>query len=134
MFYAWDITVTANTLTTSPKEQLLKITKGVITRIDVKFPCGCHGLVKVRILRSEFQLVPLSKGEWITGDDETVPTEGFYKVDTAPAELKFVGCSPGTTYNHTVTVRVQVLPEIVASFAPLADVLNKFLRFITGGA
>lgn len=115
MFFAWDITVTAGTTEASPKTQVLKLSKGVITGIDVKFPAGCHGAVKVQLLRSEFQLVPLNRGEWVTGDDETVPTEPYYELDETPAELKFLGCSPGAAYDHVVTVRVAVQPAEVAS-------------------
>lgn len=133
MFYAWDITVSAGTTTASPKTQVLKLSAGVITRVDIKFPAGCHGLVKVRIRRSEFQLVPLSKDEWITGDDETIPTEAYYELESTPTELKFIGASPGTTYDHTVTVRIQVLPKLVASFAPLANLLTSLLQRIGWG-
>lgn len=128
MFWAWDITVTAGTTATDPKTQILKISKGVITRVDVKFPAGCHGLVKVRLFKSEFQLVPLSKGEWVTGDDESVPTEGYYDLETSPAQLKFVGCSPGTSHDHTVTVRVTVLPKQIASMLPVIDLLTRLLQ------
>jgi len=115
MFYAWDILVPAGTAEADPVEQTLKLTKGVITRIDVKFPPGCHGLVKVRLLRSEFQLVPLSRGEWVTGDGEPVVTEGFYLLEETPAELKFIGCSPSASYNHTITIRVSIDPPEVAN-------------------
>ena len=128
MFYAWDITIPAGQAEAAPVTQILKLSKGVITRIDVKFPRGCHGLVKVHLLRDEFQLVPLSRGEWVTGDSETVPTEGYYELVETPAQLKFVGCSPGTSYDHTVTVRVSILPKSVASLIPLMELLTRMLQ------
>jgi hypothetical protein len=85
-------------------------------------------MVKVRVLRSEFQLVPISKGEWVIGDDETVPTEGYYDFMDTPSELKFQGCSPGTSYDHTITVRVTVLPKPIASIMPLVDLLTRMLQ------
>ena len=122
MFFAWDITVTAGTAEATPKTQILKLTKGVITRLDVKFPAGCHSLVKVRLLRSEFQLVPLSRGEWVTGDGESVQTEPYYELTEAPSELKFQGCSPSTVYPHVITVRVSIIPaEVAAPWATLRD-------------
>jgi hypothetical protein len=132
MFFAWDITISAGTAEATPKEQILKVTKGVITRVDVKFPPGCHGFVKARLLRSEFQLVPLSRGEWVTGDGETVPTEGYYELDEVPAELKFVGCSPGSTYDHVVTVRVSIIPAEIASPWETLSGLVKVLKKLIG--
>jgi len=131
VFYAWDITISAGTAEASPITQVLKLTKGVITGVWVKFPAGCRGLVKVRLLRSEFQLVPLSRGEWVTGDDETVPTETYYVLKETPAQLKFVGCSPGTSYAHMVTVRVAVEPPEVASpYKVLQDLLAILKRLL----
>jgi len=115
VFYAWDITIPAGTPETDPVERDLEVTKGVVTRIDIKFPPGCHGLVKVRLLRYGSQLIPLSRGEWVTGDGEAVETEGYYPMEEEPLALRFVGCSPQTAYPHTITVRVQVTPHEIAS-------------------
>jgi hypothetical protein len=109
MFYAWDITIPAGRAVTNPVEQILKLSKGVITKCDLTFPSGCHGLVKVRIKHREHQLIPLSSDEWVIGDGETVPTEAHYELDKSPYQLKFIGCSPTTIYDHKITVRVQVL-------------------------
>jgi hypothetical protein len=130
MFYAWDITIPKNTLETDPTIEILKLTKGVLTKVDLKFPSGCHGMVKVRIFRSEFQLIPLSHGEWVTGDGESIPTECYYELEETPVQLKFVGCSPDTDYDHTISVRVTVLPKAVATVMPLIEVLTSFLKRI----
>jgi len=132
MFYAWDVTVPAGRAEATPYEASLKLSSGVITAIDVKFPAGCHGLVKLRLLRAEFQLVPLTRGQWVTGDDETVPTESYYELEGTPTELKLVACSPGTTYDHTITVRVRVLPRSVASTLPLMELMAKVFGRIFG--
>ena len=128
MFWAWDVKILAGTTEASPKLQILKLSKGVITGIWIKFPRGCHGMVKVRILRYEHMLVPLGRDQWVTGDNETIPTESYYELFEAPAQLKFVGCSPGTTYDHTVTVRISVLPRAVASMIPVIELLTRLLQ------
>ncbi|MBW2674781.1 MAG: hypothetical protein JRD89_15445 [Deltaproteobacteria bacterium] len=109
------------------------MTKGIIDRLDIKFPAGCHGLVKVRLFRFGSQLVPLSRGEWVTGDGETVPTQLRYELLEEPYALKFVGCSPGTQYEHTVTVRVSVTrprPDPVQQLVELLHTLLRRLRLI----
>ena len=131
MFWAWDITITAGTTATSPKEQILKLTKGIITKIDIYFPKGCNGYVKVKLLRSEFQLVPLSRGEWVTGNGETIPTETYYELEETPSQLKFIGISPDAKYDHTVTVRVQILPKEVATpYIVVREFVSLFKRLI----
>lgn len=130
MFFAWDITVNAGTTEDKAEPQILKLSKGIITGLDVKFPPGCHGLVKVRLFRYESQLVPLNGDEWLTGDGETVPTETYYELVETPYQLKFLGISPEAGHDHTVTVRVAVLPKAVATFLPLITIFTKFLKRI----
>jgi len=127
MYFCWDITIPANTLEKLPLKQYLRITKGVITGVDVKFPAGCHGMVKARLFRYEQQAIPLTRDEWIRGDDEAVSTETYIDLNAYPYQLKFVGCSPDTDYDHTVTVRIQVLPTFAAGFAQITNLVQRLL-------
>jgi len=127
MYFCWDKTVDADTSEKIPLRGYLKITKGIITRVDIKFPAGCHGMVKVRLYRHEQQLIPLTRDEWITGDDETIPTETYGDLTDYPYQLKLVACSPDTTYDHTITVRIQVLPSYAAGFAQLTNYVQRLL-------
>jgi len=128
VFFAWDIPIPADTKADTPYIKTLKLTIGVITRIAIKFPRGCHGMVKVRLDRFKFQFLPLSAGEWVTGDEEAVGSEEFFEIREPPAELVFYGCSPGTTYDHVVTVRITVLPKKVASMIPVIELLSRLLQ------
>jgi hypothetical protein len=128
LFFAWDISVTAGTAEATPKTQVLKLTSGVLTGVDVKFPSGCHGLVKVRLKHWESPLVPLSRGEWITGDDESVKAPMYFELPKGPYELKFEGASPSASFDHTVTVRVSILPRAVASMVPLIEMLTRLFQ------
>ena len=128
MIFAWDITIPANTSVTKPKTEILKLSKGVITKVEIKFARGCHGMVRVRLLHQEAQLVPLSRGEWVTGDNEAVSFPEYFELWTTPYQLKFVGCSPGTTYSHVITVRIGVLPRQVASMIPVIELLTRLLQ------
>ena len=131
MFYAWDITISANTLDATPKEQILKLTHGIVTSIEIKFPSGCNGMVNVRILHRRSQLVPLSSGEWVTGNDETVPTETEFNLKANPFELIFVGCSPSTTYDHTITVRINIEKDISLLDKAILDKLGSIEEALT---
>ena len=128
MSYAWDITIPANTPCNDPITKILKLDKGTISKVGIKFPSGCHGMVKVRLYRYEQQLVPLNRDGWITGDDEVVEYRLFYPLTEKPYELKFVGCSPGTNYDHTVTVRIEVQPLEHVSYKPLTDTIKDVFR------
>jgi len=128
VFYAWDITITANTLRASPKEQILKLEKGVITHIDVKFARGCHGNVGIRLFHHESVMLPFERDEWLTGDDEAVSADLYFPLDHRPYTLKFKGHSEGCTYDHVVSVRITVLPKSVASFMPVIELITKMFQ------
>ena len=44
MLYVLALTIPANTAEATPYEEDLKLTDGVITRVEVEFPAGCAGL------------------------------------------------------------------------------------------
>lgn len=127
MFFCWDITVEADTPLEEPLTGWLNLPKGIITHVDIKFPAGCHGMVKVRLFQEALQLIPLSEDEWVTGDDEPVPTDTYAELLDAPYKLKIKLCSPDTDYDHTVTVRINVQPEYAAGISSLTRMFRSFL-------
>ena len=128
MSYAWDITVPKNTLVTDPVLKQLDIRRGVIVKAEIQFPEGCNGMVKVRILREDHQLLPVSRDEWITGNRYPVEYPMYYEVKGNPVFLRFKACSPETSYDHVITVRISVLPREVASWIPLLELFAAIAR------
>lgn len=128
MFFAWDIIIDAGTPENASVTQILKLSSGIIIKVDLKFPDGCHGQVKVRLLRNEQQLIPLNRDDWVTGDAETVTTPEYYELTETPTQLKFIACAPLTSYDHTVTVRITILPKPVASLLPVMDLLTRLMQ------
>lgn len=128
MFFCWDITISANTLEDDPLEGWLSLPKGIVTHVDVKFPAGCHGMVRIRLFKESLQLIPLSEDEWVTGDDEPVPTDTYAELLDSPYKLKIQACSPDTDYDHTITVRINVQPEYAAGVSSLTRMFKTFLE------
>ena len=130
MFYAWDITIPKNTTEDNPIKKELELTHGVITKIAIKFPIGCSGMVKVRLLRFETPIMPLNRDGWVTGDGETVEATYWYELTDSPYTLNFLAISPNTQYDHTVTVRINILPPEAAGVKVLVELLRKFFSII----
>jgi len=128
VFFCWDITITADTKEEEPYEDWLGLPRGIITQVDIKFPAGCHGMVKVRLFKEALQLVPLSEDEWVTGDDETVPTDTYCELLDKPYKLKIIACSPDTAYNHRITIRIEVKPEEAAGITSLTRMFKGFMQ------
>lgn len=128
MLYIWHLTVTAGTAQTSPAEQKVKSRTGVITKIDVKFPRGCHGLVFATVSHRLTQLMPFNAKGGAAGDDETVSGVYFWELKRGQTELTLSAWSPDATYDHVITFRVNVLPKRVATMIPVIDLLTRLLR------
>jgi hypothetical protein len=127
MFFVWDILIEADTTEAKPLIEWLELGKGIVTHVDIKFPAGCHGMVKVRLFQEALQLVPLTEDEWVTGDDEAVPTETYCELLDKPFKLKIVACSPDTDYDHTITVRLEIQPEHAAGVSALTRMFQSLL-------
>jgi hypothetical protein len=128
VFFCWDITITADTKEDDPLEQWLSLPRGIITNISIKFPAGCHGMVGVRMFKESLQLIPLTKDEWVTGDDEPVSTDTHAELLDKPYKLKLNACSPSTDYDHTITIRIEVQPEEAAGMSTLTRMFKGFME------
>lgn len=131
MFYEFPITITANTLESVPKEQELKLCAGVIQKVHCLFAPGPHAMVAFRLMEGGHQYLPTNPDGDIASDDEVWKADDEYYELGAPYILKFVGYSPGTTYPHTLRLRIGILrPEDVEKQSGMLVALNKFLKLV----
>lgn len=91
---------------------------------------GCHGMVYATVSHKLTQLMPFNPDEAVAADNETVRGSFYWEVTDPEPELTLRAWSPGTSYDHTITVRVTMLPKEVATFMPLIDLLTRFLTRI----
>lgn len=131
MLFTKDIEVTANKLQSAPKEDIIKIAHGIITWLSVTFPSGCNGMVHCVLLHHEHQIAPSTEGMTMKGNRTPIEWNEYYESYQPPYELKARLWSPGTSYNHTVTIRVAVLPRAVVSpWLKLTQQFSKFFKLV----
>jgi len=111
MFFEHDITIPPNTPSEAFFSQTLRLSRGIIKRIDLVFPAGCAGLVGVRLLKQAFQVIPLNYPKWIETDGETVSIQTEIYLTEIPYELEFQGYNLDDTFEHTIRVRVLMEPS-----------------------
>ena len=110
MFYAWDILLPYGKTETLKEKRILSMEKGTITRCEVMFPRGCCGLVFSHIDDALHQVYPKNPDNRLYGNGETVVSSDEYEIKEEPYQLEFHGWNTDDTYNHTVTVRIQLVP------------------------
>ena len=128
MLYIWHLTVTAGTEEKAPAEEKVTTRSGVITKLEIKFARGCHGLVYATISDSLTQLLPFNAKGGAAADDETVGGAYFWELLKSKPELILRAWSPDATYDHKITFRVNILPQKVATMIPVIDLLTRLLR------
>lgn len=126
MFYSQDIVVPANTLKASYQSDTIKLTKGVVTRIAVFFPWGCAGLVYAQVIRKTWQVFPLSRGQWMSGNDRIIDFETSIDLFSEPYDLIVRTYNEDDTYNHTINVAFEMIKgESVVWLDPLIEELKR---------
>jgi len=114
MFYEFPLTVAVGKTRVAPEIQAIKLTQGLIHRLEIEFPDGCTGLVHVRVLWLDHQVWPTNPNEYFTSDGHVIIVDDYFELYGAPYLLKIEGWSEALSYPHTVTVRIGVLPKAVA--------------------
>lgn len=106
MLYKKEIEIPSNTPIKTPKEVSIPITAGMITSIGVFIPWGCANLVGVQLYRYTFQITPLTRGEWLKGNDFFHHYVARIEIAQEPWELIVKGYNLDDTYDHTPFVQV----------------------------
>jgi len=109
--YVEVLKIPANTPENSPVEKKIEIEPGIVHRWEVLFPAGCHCLARFAILDGESHVFPVGKGNWLRGEDETIAFEDRWRTPDRPTELRLLGWNEDQLYDHTLFIRVGVLPE-----------------------
>jgi len=106
MFFEYDITIPANTSIETYISEILRLSRGIISRVDLNFPSGCAGLVGVRLFKDNLQVIPSNYPKWIETDGETIPIASSIDLSINPYELIFQGYNLDDTFDHTIRVRI----------------------------
>lgn len=125
MLYTWDKKVEAGVhLIANKLEVPLRLAPGIITWVSVLFPPGCHGMVKCQIFHREHQIFPSRDVMSISGDGIPVEWNEYYEMYERPFDLLARLWGEGCTYDHTVSIRIAVLPRKAIVAQALVDAIK----------
>ena len=108
MLYKKEIPIPFSTQINSPVEIIFPITAGTITRVGIFIPWGCADLVGIQIYRYTFQITPLTRGEWMKGNDILHSYKTHHNIDQEPWSLIVKGYNLDDTYSHTPYVQIEM--------------------------
>jgi len=110
MFYAWNFCLPANKTEAGRTKRELYLEKGTVTRCEVVLPVGCSNLVFVHINDALHQVYPKDPTYKFIGDGANIVCTDEYEIKEQPFTLQFYGWNTDEIYDHTVTVRIQLVP------------------------
>ena len=113
MLYTKEIIFTKNGSLTNQISSNIKAARGVIHKVDIVFPPGCAGLVKVAICLGSAPMTPSTAGMTISGDAEIVTIPEFINLRKDFNIVKIKGFNTDDTFDHTIFFRIYVLPKEV---------------------
>lgn len=120
MIYTANITTPANTAKTALKKTAIKVTKGLVYRVEFFFPQGSQGLMGVVVTDGLYQCWPSTIGEYFISDNETIGFDDLFIKEAAPFEFLVYTYNEDTTFDHFVSVRIGLVSRDVflARFLP----------------
>ncbi len=126
MYYAWNLLLTKDGSEASKEKYILLMEKGTIIRCETSFPSGCAGLVYCHIDQSLHQVYPKNPDYQYSGNGEAIVATDEYDLNEEPFQLEFYGWNTDEIYDHTITVRIQIVPK--REIVRLA--LSEIMRFM----
>ena len=113
MQYTKSVTFSSNGSRTNQTSSTLKCAKGIIHRIDLIFPPGCFGLVNVQLFQAGHPIAPSNEGQVYSADDEIIIIPEFTELPSELNVLTIKGWNEDDTFDHTIRVRIYILPKNV---------------------
>lgn len=111
MVYDFSIKVLKNTSAVGKQRTDLILTHGVIHQLEVQFPTGCAGIVHLQLFRNHSQVYPSNEGGNFASDGHAISFKDSYPLDFAPFSLTAYSWNTSTDYDHTIAVRLGILPK-----------------------
>lgn len=120
MIYSANITTLKLGDETLPKRTTLRVTKGLVYKVEVDFPPGSAGLMGVAIYDGGYQVWPSNIGQWFTGDNTKLSFDDVYLKESAPYQFIISTYNNDTAYPHLVIIRIGLVSKKVfmARFLP----------------
>lgn len=135
MIYAAGITTPKDTPKTSLQKTTIRVTKGLVYKVEFYFPSGSAGLMGVAVFDGLFQVWPSNVGEFFLGEEQEIDFDDMYLKEAAPFEFQCYTYNTDDTHEHFVAVRIGMVSSEVfmARFLPTRshEYLAKLLAQMT---
>ena len=120
MIYSKYVSTPITDYFTTPKRTVLKVTRGLVYKVEVDFPPGPTGLLKVRIYDGGHQVWPSTPGEFFVTDGYCISFDDTLLKLIAPFQFDIYTWNEDTKHAHGVAIRIGMVSSdlYMARFLP----------------
>lgn len=135
MFYDYAFPIPASTAKASPYTRDLHLCAGIVHRIELQFPIGTYALAHCYLVHDGHQWQPSNPDGDFASDGYVIAFDEYYELAENNNIVKFVGWNDDDTFQHTITVRIGILPkDVVQPQQSVTSGLRKLLQMIGIGS
>ena len=115
MIYTMDIDTAGKGVypASAPLVTTIKVTKGLVYRVEIEFPPGAAGHHHVVIFDGGYQVWPSTPGQTFHGGWSIIGFDDTYLKLAAPFEFKAYSWNLDETYDHLIQVRIGMVSNEV---------------------
>lgn len=106
------VSIPAGTAQAAPQITSLAMPARLVRRVSIRFPPGPQGQVGVQLGSGGVQIIPWNTGQWLIGNDETIPFDLYGQIESGAWQL--IAYNVGA-YAHSVYVTFEVDPPQLRS-------------------
>jgi len=114
MFYEFDAVTPVGRLEANPLKTEMKVHRGVLVKGEIMFPLGCAGVAHARVFILEHQIWPLNRTGSMKGDYTTIEIREAIEIRPGEETLHALTWNTSGRNSHTITIRLIVLPRLLA--------------------
>lgn len=131
MIYTADIVTSSGQTIEDPLVTRIKVTKGLVYRVEIEFPPGAAGLHHVVVFDGGHQVWPTTSGVTFHGGWSLIGFDDTYLKLAAPFEFTAYSWNLDDTYDHLIQVRIGMVSDeiFMARYLP-TYAYEHFLKLI----
>lgn len=120
MIYQASIITPLNTPVNTPLHTVLKVSKGLIYRVEFFIPPGPEGDLGIAVFDGSYQVWPSSLGEWLRPNDVLISFEDTYLKMIEPFQFDIYTYNLDLVNNHFTQIRIGLVSKeaFMARFMP----------------
>ena len=134
MHYSFFFTVQHENDVDNPLVETIKLSSGVLRKVQISIPVGVNWSVRCCILNDSLQLLPTNHDGYYSGDGTVIDANLWYDLLSNPNTLYFVGWSVDTEYDHKIGVVLDVKednePDILQVQSRVVELIDHLISMI----